>query len=128
MVAVSFVRASCLSVTDSVYSKYFPSTDTSEDQSKSEETKDEGQKEQVMSEDKMEDTKQTQSDDKMMDSIKSELEVEAEDQTESEGVDQSKSEENGQKLADLPDVPTTEPSEHGLPEAKKLKTSDDSRI
>jgi hypothetical protein len=111
-----------------VYSKYFPSTETSEDQSKSEEIKDEGQEEQVLGEDKMEDTKQSQSDEKMMDSIKSELEVEAEDQTESEGVDLSKSEEKGQKLTDLPDVPTTEPGEHGLPEAKKLKISDDSRI
>ena len=128
MVAVSCVRASCLSVTNALYSKYFPSTETSEDQSKSDETKDEGQKKQVMSEDKMEGTEQSQSDDKMMDSIKSELEVEAEDQIESEGVDQSKGAESGQKLADLPDVPTTEPSEHGLPEAKKLKTSDDSRI
>jgi hypothetical protein len=111
-----------------VYSKYFPSTETSEDQSKSEKTKDEEQKEQTTIDDKMEDPKQTQSDDKMMDSIKSELEVEAEDQIESEGVDLSKSEENGRKLVDLPDVPTTEPSEHGLPEAKKLKTSDDSTI
>jgi hypothetical protein len=122
-----------------VYSKYFPSTetDTSEDQSKSDdtknegrkeqamnETKTEGQKEQVMSEDNIENAKQTQGDDEMIDDIKSELEVEAEDQTKSEDVGQSKSEEKGQELADLPDVPTTEPGEHGLPEAKKLKTND----
>jgi hypothetical protein len=122
-----------------VYSKYFPSTETetSEDQSKSDETKDEGQKEQVMSEtkdkgqkepampeDKIGDTKQTQGDDEMIDDIKSELEVEAEDQTTSEDVGQSRSEEKGQELADLPDVPTTEPGEHGLPEAKKLKIND----
>jgi hypothetical protein len=112
-----------------VYSKYFPSTETSEDQSKNGDTQEDGQKEQVMGEDKIEthkeeavaednkeDAKQTQGDDAMIDDIKSELEVEAEDV--------GKSEEKGSKLADLPDVPTTEPGEHGLPEAKKLKTSD----
>jgi hypothetical protein len=113
-------------MTNFMFSKYFPSTETSEDQSKSDETKEEEQKEQAMSEtkietqkgqaipeDKVEDAKQTQGDDAMIDDIKSELEVEAEDV--------GKSEEKGSELAD---VPTTEPGEHGLPEAKKLKTSD----
>ncbi|KAI4852631.1 A1pp-domain-containing protein [Aureobasidium sp. EXF-8845] len=104
--------------------KYFPPTGTSEDQSKNVETEEGAQKEQVVSEDKTEGTKQSKGDDKMIDSIKSELEVEADDQTKTEEVGQGKSEESGQKL-DLPDVPTTEPSEHGLPEAKKLKLNDD---
>jgi hypothetical protein len=103
-----------------VCSKYFPPTETSEDQSKNVETEEEAQKEHGQTEG----TKKTQSDDKMIDSIKSELEVEADDQTKAEELGQSKSEESGQKL-DLPDVPTTEPSEHGLPEAKKLKLNDD---
>jgi hypothetical protein len=124
VVAVSSCQECCWSITDFVYSKYFPSTETGEDQSKSDETKTEAQKGQAIPEDKMEDAKQTQGDDAMIDDIKSELEVEAEDQTKSEDVGQSKSEEKGSELADLPDVPTTEPGEHGLPEAKKLKTSD----
>jgi hypothetical protein len=112
-------------VADFVYSKYFPPTETSEDQSKNVGTEEEAQKEQVMSEDKTEGTKQSKGDDKMIDSIQSELEVEADDQTKTEVAGQSKSEEGGQEMADLPSVPTTEPSEHGLPEAKKLKLNDD---
>lgn len=100
-------------------SKYFPPTEDGDNQSKSVETHSEGQKEQSTSEEKM------------IDSVKSELEVEAEDDTKvenkTEAVDASKSEESGQ-VADLPDVPTTEPGEHGLPEAKKLKTDHDQRL
>jgi hypothetical protein len=112
-------------VANLVYSKYFPPTETSEGQIKNVETKEEAQKEQVVSENKTHGTKQSKGDDKMIDSIKSELEVEANDQTKTEEVGQSKTEEGGQKLSDLPSVPTTEPSEHGLPEAKKLKLNDD---
>jgi hypothetical protein len=104
-------------VTNILFSKYFPPAEINEDQGKSDENKSEDQLEQVASEDKTEGTKKTQSDEKMIDSIESELEVEAEDQ--------SKAEEGGQKLSDLPSVPTTEPSEHSLPEAKKLKLNDD---
>jgi hypothetical protein len=114
-----------LPVANLVYSKYFPPTETSEDQSKNVETEKEAQKEQVMSEDNTEGTKKTHSDDKMIHSIKSELEAEADDQTKAEVVGQSKSKEGGQEMADLPSVPTTEPSEYGLPEAKKLKLNDD---
>jgi hypothetical protein len=67
----------------------------------------------------------------MIDQVKSELEVEAEDDTKdenkTEAVDASKSEESGQ-MAELPDVPKTEPGEHGLPEAKKLKTDHNQRL
>lgn len=121
---MSCFRECCPSETNFKFSKYFPPIETSEDQSNNVDTKEEAQKEQVLSEDNTEGTKKTQSDDKMIDSIKSELEVEADDQTKTEVVGPSKSEESGQKL-DLPDVPTTEPSEHGLPEAKKLKLNDD---
>ncbi|CAD0100305.1 unnamed protein product [Aureobasidium mustum] len=93
--------------------KYFPPTQDGEKHSKSIEAKENGQEEEGTSEDKM------------VDKIKSELEVEAEDQSkQTEAVDASKSEETGQ-MAELPDVPTTEPGEHGLPEAKKLKTDHD---
>jgi hypothetical protein len=122
---VSYLRGCCSSVADFVYSKYFPPTETSEDQSKNVGTEEEAQKEQVMSEDKTEGTKQSKGDDKMIDSIQSELEVEADDQTKTEVAGQSKSEEGGQEIVDLPSVPNTEPSEHGLPEAKKLKLNDD---
>jgi hypothetical protein len=124
VVTVSYFRECCSSAANFVCSKYFPPTETSEDQSKNVDTKEEAQKEQVLSEDKTEGIKKTQSDDKMIDSIKSELEVEADDQTKTEVVGPSKSEKSGQELG-LPDVPTTEPSEHGLPEAKKLKLNDD---
>lgn len=116
------------SVTNLVYSKYFPSTETSEDQSKIEEAKTEEHKEQIANEDMAEDAQPKQSDDKMLDQYKSELEVEADDQIKSEEKGQSKSEQDGHELADLPDVPTMEPGEHGLPEAKKLKLEDDSKI
>lgn len=109
-------------------SKYFPSTESGEDQSKNEHVTAEEEKEQDVDEDKIEGGQQKPSDDKMLDQYKSELEVEADDQTKSEENGQSMSEENGQKLADLPDVPTVEPGEHGLPEAKKLKLDDDSKI
>ncbi|KAH0283602.1 A1pp-domain-containing protein, partial [Aureobasidium sp. EXF-3399] len=108
--------------------KYFPSTEISEDQSKNEHVKIEEQKEQDVDENKSLGARQKDGDDKMLDQYKSELEVEADEQTKSEEKGQSKGEENGQKLADLPDVPTVEPGEHGLPEAKKLKLDDDSKI
>ncbi|KAH0020588.1 A1pp-domain-containing protein, partial [Aureobasidium melanogenum] len=99
--------------------KYFPPAEDSETQNKSVEAKENGQEEQNTSEEKM------------IDQPKSELEVEAEDDTKHENkretVDASKSEKSGQ-VADLPDVPKTEPGEHGLPEAKKLKTDHDQRL
>jgi len=126
---VSHFRGCCfLLVTDLAHSKYFPSTESGEDQSKNADVKTEEQKEQDVDEDKKEGGQQKPSDDKMLDQYKSELEVEADDHSKSEEEGQSKSEENGQKLADLPDVPTVEPGEHGLPEAKKLKLDDDSKI
>ncbi|CAD0092154.1 unnamed protein product [Aureobasidium vineae] len=84
------------------------------------------------------DTNQTQSGDKMVEQIKSELEVEVEDIDQTKAADKAEegkneqsgqelsqlpdAEESGQELSQLPDVPTTDPGEHGLPEAKKLKT------
>lgn len=100
-------------------SKYFPPTEDGGKQTKNIEGNGNGEREQDTSEEKM------------VDQIKSELEVEAEDDTKGENktetVDASKSEESGQ-VADLPDVPKTEPGEHGLPEAKKLKTDHDQRL
>lgn len=128
MVAVSFGQKSCSSVTNLVHSKYFPCTDTTKDQSETQDAKTDQEKEQAVIEEKTEDAQEKQNDDKMLDQYKSELEVEAEDPIKSVEKGQSKSEENGQELADLPDVPTTEPGEHGLPEAKKLKLDDDSKI
>ncbi|KAH0335048.1 A1pp-domain-containing protein, partial [Aureobasidium melanogenum] len=99
--------------------KFFPPSEDSEVENKSVETKEEGQEEQKTSEEKR------------VEQIKSELEVEAEDKTKDENktetVEASKSEESGQ-VAELPDVPKTEPGEHGLPEAKKLKTDHDQRL
>ncbi|KAI4747009.1 A1pp-domain-containing protein [Aureobasidium sp. EXF-12298] len=99
--------------------KYFPPAEDSETQNKSVEAKTDGQEEQNTSEEKM------------IDQVKSELEVEAKDDTKdenkTEAVDASKSEGSGQ-MAELPDVPKTEPGEHGLPEAKKLKTDHNQRL
>ncbi|KAI4732151.1 A1pp-domain-containing protein [Aureobasidium sp. EXF-10728] len=129
--------------------KYFPSTEESEDQSKSDKTKD-GEKEQHTTDEIKNDTNQTEredtiiegdqakSEDKLVEQIKGELEVEVEgaDQTKDEDkMEDSKNKESGQELSQLPDaeegdqelsqlpdVPTTEPGEHGLPETKRLKT------
>lgn len=125
---MSFGQKSWLSVTNLVHSKYFPLAETTKDQSKTEDAKSDQEKTQVVIEKKTKDAQEKQSDDKMLDQYKSELEVEAEDQIKGEENGQSKNEENGQELADLPDVPTTEPGEHGLPEAKKLKLNDDPKI
>ncbi|KAG9658845.1 A1pp-domain-containing protein, partial [Aureobasidium melanogenum] len=99
--------------------KFFPPAADSETQNKSDETKEKGQEEQSTSEEKM------------IDQVKSELEVEAEehtkDENKTEAADASKSEESGQ-LTELPEVPKMEPGEHGLPEAKKLKTDHDQRL
>lgn len=120
MVAVSSAQEPGSSVANLVRSKYFPPNETIKDQGMTEDAKTDEEKKQAVIEGKTEDAQEKPSDAKILDQYKSELEVEAEDQTESE--------ENGQELAGFPDVPTTEPGEHGLPEAKKLKLDDDSKI
>ncbi|KAI5196676.1 A1pp-domain-containing protein [Aureobasidium subglaciale] len=88
--------------------KYFPSTETSEAQSKNDESETKGGQK---SESKMEEADTFQTEEEHSTKTKDKVEV----------LEQTEAEESGQEMPELPDVPTAAPGEHDLPDAKKIK-------
>ncbi|KAI5237514.1 A1pp-domain-containing protein [Aureobasidium subglaciale] len=94
--------------------KYFPSAETSEAQSKRDETKTETKTE-------TEEQQTSESKAKGTDTVKPRAGQQTEMEDKTEALGQTKAEESGQEMPELPSVPTAAPGEHDQPDAKKIK-------